>query len=139
LLNQFLKNERIKGGEQMKRQGFTLVELAIIIVIIGILAAVAVPAFVDLQTKAKENAAKAGLGTIRSVVAMQYANNVANGAASFPATIEGSHFADGKVPENPLVGTSTVGTACGTGIAWKYEASNGKVTACDANGQELTW
>jgi len=123
----------------MKRQGFTLVELAIIIVIIGILAAVAVPAFVDLQTKAKENAAKAGLGTIRSAVAMRYANNVANGAASFPATIEGSYFADGKVPENPLVGSSNVGTACGTNIAWKYESSNGKVTACDANGQELTW
>jgi prepilin-type N-terminal cleavage/methylation domain-containing protein len=52
--------------------GFTLIELMIVVAIIGILAAVAIPKFADLVTKSKESAAKGSLGAIRSAVSIYY-------------------------------------------------------------------
>ncbi len=50
----------------MKKEGFTLIELIIVIVIIGILAAIAVPKFVGLTGEAKTSAIKGLAGSIRA-------------------------------------------------------------------------
>ena len=52
---------RIKGD-----QGFTLIELMIVVAIIGILAAIAIPNFINYQRKARTTEAKTGLGGIRT-------------------------------------------------------------------------
>jgi len=61
---------RIKGA-----QGFTLIELMIVVAIIGILAAIAIPNFMTYQAKARQSEAKVGLGGIFTTATSYFAEN----------------------------------------------------------------
>lgn len=56
-------------------KGFTLIELMIVVAIIGILAAIAIPNFLNYQCKAKQSEAKSNLGNIRTVEEAYYAEH----------------------------------------------------------------
>ena len=71
-----------------------MIELIMVIVIIGILAAVAIPRFIDLQRNAQQAACDANVGAIRAAISNFYARTALAGAAAFPADLHAAAFLD---------------------------------------------
>ena len=67
-----------------KQQGFTLIEMVMVIVILGILAAVAIPKFVDLSSDAKRAAVQGAAGALSSAAAINYAASVMGKTGTVP-------------------------------------------------------
>lgn len=70
------------------KKGFTLIELIMIIVILGILAAVAVPQYFDLTSDAEDAAELGVVGGVRAGIQTYFAQN-----RTFPATLDGASSA----------------------------------------------
>lgn len=72
------------------QHGFTLIELVIVIAILGILSALALPKFLDLSSKARIASVNAARGALNSTAAMAKANYLVTSPAPATVTVEGT-------------------------------------------------
>ena len=87
------KQARTAIPQRAAQSGFTLIELIVVIVILGILAATALPKFSDLSGDARVASLNAAAGAIKSASAMAHGQALVNGKASeasYPTTMEGT-------------------------------------------------
>lgn len=90
----------------MNRKGFTLIELLIVVVIIGILAAIAIPKFAATKDKAKLAAVKSDLRNIETAEEAYFSDNSVYGTDANLATAKLFLPSTGNVGTITLVGTS---------------------------------
>lgn len=132
-------------------RGFTLIELVIIIVVLGILAAVAIPKYQDISGEAREASTRAALGSLRSGITIWYANEaVKTGNPSWPTldtlkqpgivmlqSIPPNPYQD-SFPESIVPGVSK-GIVVGDWGGWAYNAATGEIWPNDSTAGSNNW
>ena len=90
------KQARTAIPQRAAQAGFTLIELIVVIVILGILAATALPKFSDLSSDARAASLNAAAGALRSSLAMTHGQSLVAGnaaSATSTVTVEGNNVA----------------------------------------------
>ncbi len=136
-------------------RGFTLVEILIVVVILGILAAIVIPQFTDASNNARASSTMTQLQTIRSQLELYQVQHNGNypalatiwGQLAGTTLVTGVPDANGafgpylqQAPTNPITGFD-IAVAVGSGDAdvngWEYDETNGAIEAVgfdEANG-----
>lgn len=96
------------------RKGFTLVELMIVVLILGALAAIAIPRIMGGAKTAKANACKTNVDMINSQIELYYANNDDWPTGLTDVTADPNSFPDGE-------------PACPFGTVYGYDGSTKRV------------
>jgi general secretion pathway protein G len=125
-------------------KGFTLVEILIVVVILGILAAIVVPQFTNAANESRVGNVATQVSTIETQLELWAARN--NGAYPDLATagetwqdlVDDGYFKE--IPSNPFSNSSDIGAFIGTdtsisvvydaaAYAWAYDAATGNIAA----------
>lgn len=101
-----------------KTQGFTLIELIIVIVILGILAVTAAPKFIDVSSEAKVAAADGVLGAVNSAIAVTNAKALVSSATGATGTITVEGASVNMVYGYPEASTAGIGGSIDVSADW---------------------
>ena len=99
------------------KKGFTLIELMIVVAIIGILAAIAIPDFLKFQARAKQSEAKGNLGAI--------------------FTTQVAYFGEYNTYGGRIGATAGDGDGCFSDLGWGPEGDTLYNYYCGANGEYI--
>jgi len=133
------------------KKGFTLIELMIVVAIIGILAAVAIPRFAQMLDKSREGATKGNLAGIRSAVSIYYSEKEGVWPADLSTAFTSYLYPIPPAKANQLGNVSTVALVAdvpsSASVGWAYVTTAGAAyvgnvfansTATDTKGTSFT-
>jgi len=107
-----------KEVRKMRRErGFTLIELMVVIVIIAILAAVALPNFMGATERARESAVRSAVKTIQTALEMYATDNQGYYPGDIYSLTTGNYLPGGKFPNNPATNSPYTFTVTSNGSA----------------------
>jgi len=139
-----------------KSRGFTLVEILIVVIILGILAAIVIPQFTSASSDARNNSLASTLQTMRGQIELfkiQHGDTPPDQTALVTVLTGKTRTADvtttnaagtfgpyvQQFPINPLNGSSSVSATTGAGVGWVYVVTGTQyaVTATNTTGTGL--
>ena len=141
-----------KGQKMKAKSGFTLVEILIVVVILGILAAIVIPQFTDASTEAKLSSLCTDLQTVRGQIELYKIqhNDIPPSFAAFVAQMTAQTEIDGtagttygpylqKIPINPFTDSDALSNdgAPAVGGGWEYTEATGAFHADDTAAHAL--
>jgi prepilin-type N-terminal cleavage/methylation domain-containing protein len=150
----------LSGAASRRRsRGFTLIELVVVIVILGVLAAVAFPRYADLRSKAEQAAISSWVGALKSAYSMAHATGLLHNAgytspyqmSLFNITRcdnvdqmigrdppwQGHHIALASLRESVFADAGQ--TACTASNTISFETSSGRSVTITNSGSGVTW
>ena len=131
------------------RRGFTLVEILIVVIVLGILAGITIPQFGSTSQDSRNAALKSQLQTVRSAIEvyrMQHMDQLPDLAASWTPLLTQTNPQGGTtgttlvgpylpiVPINAITGGSTLSTTAHAGGDWVWTPTTGQLQALDLQG-----
>ena len=116
--------QRIRPNIRDQR-GFTLIEIIMVIVLLGIIAAIAIPKYVDLKSDAADASADGIVGAIVASAAIGYADRVVNDSGTYPniTTLDTSYLSVQQVTLTRASASSWTSTIGGTLYTFTYTDS----------------
>lgn len=135
-----------RSTETQKRGGFSLVELTVVVLIMGILAAVAAPKLFNKMDEAKDNGTRQSLAVVRGAIEAHFANE---GAYPADPSANLTDYMKGQFPNCDTLGTSgnrnvkvfSAGTALAYSASdpesWLYDSTSGEFRINDAT--KIAW